>query len=84
LVRRLRSAVADNLGEISDDELARLRYDVDREVTALNAGLQELHALNRNDALFDPRRQPAMDRHSVEQQSMDRPRMDRPRRGNKS
>ncbi|MGO4691726.1 hypothetical protein [Glaciibacter sp. 2TAF33] len=62
LVRRLRSVVADGLGEVSDDALARLRFDVDREVTALNAGLQELHALNQNDALFDPRRQPAMDR----------------------
>jgi hypothetical protein len=79
LVRRLRSAVADDLGEVSDDALARLRYDVDREVTALNAGLQELHALNRNDALFDRSRQPAMDRHSMEQQSMDRHSMDRPR-----
>jgi hypothetical protein len=74
LVRRLRSVVADGLGELSDDALARLRSDVDREVTALNAGLQELHTLNRDDALFDPHRQPAIDR----------PNMDRLSRGNKS
>jgi hypothetical protein len=69
LVRRLRSVVADGLGEMSDDALARLRFDVDREVTALNAGLQELRALNRNDALFDPRRQPATDRPSIDRLS---------------
>jgi hypothetical protein len=61
MVRRLRWVVAEGLGEMSDDALARLRSDVDREVTALNAGLQELHALNRNDTLFDPRQQPTMD-----------------------
>ena len=54
LVRRLRSFVAGSLGEISDDALARLRSDVEREVTALNAGVEELHILNRNDALLDP------------------------------
>ena len=63
LVRRLRSFVAGSLGEISDDALARLRSDVEREVTALNAGLQELHTLNRNDAVcsirIDSRRWPA-------------------------
>lgn len=62
LVHGLRTVVADGLGEISDDALTRLRSDVDREVTALNAGLQELRTLNRNDAVLDPRRQPAMDR----------------------
>jgi hypothetical protein len=74
LVRRLRSVVADGLGELSDDALTRLQSDVDREVTAMNAGLQELRTLNRNDALFDPHRQPAMDR----------PNMDRLSRGNRS
>jgi hypothetical protein len=62
LVRGLRAVVAEGLGEVSDDALTRLRSDVDREVTALNAGLQELRTLNRSDAVFDPHRQPAMDR----------------------
>jgi hypothetical protein len=69
LVRQLRSVVADGLGEISDDALVRLRFDVDREVAALNAGFQELHALNRNDAPFAPHRQPAMNRPNVERLS---------------
>jgi hypothetical protein len=89
LVRRLRSVVSDGLGEISDDALARLRSDVDREVSALNAGLQELHALNRKDAPFDSRRHPAldrhgMDRHGMDDRSVDRPSMDRQSGGNKS
>ena len=74
LVRRLRSFVAGSLGEISDDALARLRSDVEREVTALNAGLEELHTLNRNDALLDPYPQPAIARRN----------MDRLSRGNES
>jgi hypothetical protein len=74
LVHGLRSVVADGLGEVSDDALRRLRSDVDREIAALNAGLQELHALNANDALFDPHRQPGMDRRSMDHLS----------RGNKS
>ena len=50
LIRRLRSAVAAGLGDRTDDNLAMLTGDLDREVTALDAGLNELHALNRNDA----------------------------------
>jgi hypothetical protein len=69
LVRQLRSVVADGLGEISDDALVRLRFDVEREVAALNAGLQELHTLNRNDAPFAPHRQPSMNRPNVERLS---------------
>ncbi|WP_431279908.1 hypothetical protein [Leifsonia poae] len=50
IVRRLRSAVASGISGLSDDALAELRADVDREVTALDAGIQELHALNGYDA----------------------------------
>ena len=50
LIRRLRSAVAAGLGDRTDDNLAMLTGDLDREVTALDAGLNELHTLNRNDA----------------------------------
>ena len=52
MVRRLRSAVADGLGHLSDDTLFALRGDVDREVIALNAGVQELRTLTGYD---DPR-----------------------------
>jgi hypothetical protein len=55
LVRRLRSAVASGLGEVSDDTLFSLRADVDREVAALDAGVQELHTLNG----YGERRRPA-------------------------
>ena len=57
LVRRLRSAVASGLGDLSDDTLVALRADVDREVAALHAGVQELHTLNGYDGLPEPRRQ---------------------------
>lgn len=57
LVRSLRSAVASGLGAPSDDTLAALRADVDREVTALHAGVQELHTLHSFDAGQEPRRQ---------------------------
>lgn len=62
MVRRLRSAVAAGLGDLTDDALTALRSEVDREVAALNAGVQELHALNGNDGSPDPRRQLSMDR----------------------
>ncbi|MCP2367497.1 hypothetical protein BCL57_001651 [Agromyces flavus] len=51
LVRRLRSAVAAGLGGVSDDALTALHADVDREVAALHAGVQELRLLNQGDAL---------------------------------
>ncbi|MEV1131718.1 hypothetical protein [Agromyces sp. NPDC049794] len=54
LVRRLRSAVASGLGDLSDDSLTTLRSDVDREVAALHTGVEALRALNRRDALFEP------------------------------
>ena len=47
LVRRLRSAVETGLGDTSDDSLTTLRSDVDREVQAVHAGMQELRDLNR-------------------------------------
>ncbi|MET0713348.1 MAG: hypothetical protein ABWY57_00415 [Mycetocola sp.] len=46
LVRRVRSAVGSGLEETSDDSLNALRSEVDREVTAVRAGMQELHELN--------------------------------------
>lgn len=62
MVHRLRSAVAAGLGDLTDDALLALRSEVDREVAALNAGAQELHALNGNDGSSDPHRQLSMDR----------------------
>jgi hypothetical protein len=50
LVRRLRSAVAAGIGDATDDSLARLTNDLDREITALDAGMRELHTLNGLDA----------------------------------
>jgi hypothetical protein len=62
LVRRLRSAVATGLGEVSDDTLSSLRADVDREVAALHAGVQELHTLNGYGERRRPGRQPSTNR----------------------
>ncbi|TFC54794.1 hypothetical protein E3O62_14890 [Cryobacterium sp. TMT2-15-1] len=61
LVRRLRSAVAAGLGELTDDTLTVLRSEVDRELAALRAGVAELRSLNGqslngNGGLPDPRR----------------------------
>ncbi|GAA1056289.1 hypothetical protein GCM10017608_27870 [Agromyces luteolus] len=58
LVRRIRSAVASALAGASDDGLTGLRADVDREVAALRAGVEELHALSLRDTAADPIRQP--------------------------
>lgn len=49
LVRRLRAAVASGLAGTTDDTLTTLRSDMDREVAALHAGVQELHMLNLRD-----------------------------------
>lgn len=54
LVGRVRAAVAAGLGHLTDDTLETLGSDVDREVSALDAGIQELHALNRRDAVVRP------------------------------
>ena len=62
LVRRLRSAVASGLAGSTDDTLTTLHADVDREVAALHAGVQELHRLNQRDERFEPSRPSAADR----------------------
>lgn len=62
LVRRLRSAVASELEGTTDDTLTTLRSDVDREVAALHAGIQELRVLNGRDGLVDPTAQQPADR----------------------
>lgn len=49
LVRRVRHAVAAGLSGSSDDALTALGADVDREVAALHAGVEELQRLNRRD-----------------------------------
>lgn len=69
LVRRLRTAVAAGLSGLSDESLAVLRADVDREVNALHAGMQELHSLNSNDLPFEPHRQPSAARLDPRKQS---------------
>ena len=50
LVRRLRAAVASGLAGLTDDTLTTLSTEMDREVAALHAGVEELRALNRRDA----------------------------------
>ena len=69
IVRRLRSAVASGLNGLSDETLAVLRADVDREVDALRAGMQELHSLSSNDLLFEPKPQPSAARLNTRNQS---------------
>jgi hypothetical protein len=54
LVRRLRAAVASGLAGPTDDTLTSLHSDVDREVAALHAGVQELQRLNRSGERFEP------------------------------
>jgi hypothetical protein len=61
LVRHLRSAVGSGLGYDSDASLTTLRSDVDREVTAVRAGVQELQELNRRSGYAVPGRQPSTD-----------------------
>jgi hypothetical protein len=59
IVRQLRSAVASVLGDPSDDGLTALRSEIDREITAVRAGMRELHELNHRSALSGPDRQPS-------------------------
>ena len=61
LVRRLRSAVGSGLGDMSDDGITTLRSEVDREVTALRAGMQELHELEGRRAFYGLGQQPSTD-----------------------
>ncbi|WP_157425906.1 hypothetical protein [Agromyces salentinus] len=49
LVKQVRSAVASALSGTTDDALSTLGSEVDREVAALHAGIEELQALNRRD-----------------------------------
>ncbi|TFD28989.1 hypothetical protein [Cryobacterium cryoconiti] len=49
LVRRLRSAVSAGLGNLTDDSLTTLHSDVEHEVAALRAGVEELRSLNGRD-----------------------------------
>ena len=62
LVRRLRSTVASGLAGQSDDTLTMLRSEMDREVAALHAGVQELHLLNHRDGPFEPTQRASTDR----------------------
>jgi hypothetical protein len=54
LVGRLRSAVASRLAGAADDTLTSLHSDLDREVAALHAGVQELQRLNGSGERFEP------------------------------
>lgn len=49
LVGRLRSAVAAGLAGVTDDTLTALHSDVDHEVAALRAGVEQLRTLNQRD-----------------------------------
>lgn len=74
LVRRLRSTVATGLGDLTDDSLSTLHTDVDHEVAALRAGVDELRGLNGDsgtgpDGLTSPRRTVSMDRLSRKNES---------------
>ncbi|WP_426517079.1 hypothetical protein ACPPVQ_19620 [Diaminobutyricibacter sp. McL0618] len=69
IVRRLRSAVASGLSGLSDENLVMLRADVDREVDALRAGMQELHSLSSNDQSYEPQPQPSAARLNTRNQS---------------
>lgn len=62
LVRHLRSAVGSGLGSVSDESLTALRSEVDREVTAVRAGVHELQELNRRSGHAVPGWQPSADR----------------------
>lgn len=61
IVRRMRSAVGSALGGTSDDSLTTLRSEIDREITAVRAGVQELHELNEQGVLDEFRRPPSTD-----------------------
>lgn len=58
LVRRLRSAVASGLAGSTDETLTDLQADVEREVAALAAGVDELRRLNRREEHSAPTRPP--------------------------
>lgn len=56
LVRRLRAAVSTGLAGSTDDTLGILHSEMEREVAALAAGVQELQRLNRRDEYVAPAR----------------------------
>ena len=60
LVRQVRDAVASGLSGTTDDALHALGSDVDREVAALQAGIDELQALNRRDGRVGAPRPPTI------------------------
>ncbi|GAA1523891.1 hypothetical protein BJ978_000434 [Agromyces terreus] len=55
LVKQVRSAVASGLSGSTDDALSALGSEVEREVAALHAGIEQLQALNRRDGRAEPR-----------------------------
>ena len=61
MVSRLRSVVSSGLGALSDDTLRALRAEVDREVAALTAGVQELRSLNADNDQYDSPLHPPID-----------------------
>jgi len=67
LVRRLRSAVASGLEGVTDDTLTTLRSEVDREVAALHAGVEELRHLNAHDGRVDTAEPHAVAQHPTPQ-----------------
>ncbi|MFC5930403.1 hypothetical protein D6T64_18560 [Cryobacterium melibiosiphilum] len=54
MVGRLRSSVTAGLNDLGGDTLDSLHAEVDREVAALDAGVQELRLLNGADDLYPP------------------------------
>jgi hypothetical protein len=72
LVRLVRTAVAAGLGDRTDDNLTALYADADREITALAAGVRELHLLNGYDRPADDASRPGTDRDSQRPLSMER------------
>ena len=58
-MRRLRAAVASGLAGLTDDTLTTLSTEMDREVAALHAGVEELRALNRRDAVDEQSLRPS-------------------------
>ncbi|WP_157496939.1 hypothetical protein [Leifsonia sp. Leaf264] len=62
MIQRLRGSVAAGLGDPTGASLAALRAEVDREVAALHAGVEELRHLNAEDGRFEAVRPSPTDR----------------------
>jgi hypothetical protein len=69
LVRRLRSPVSAGLGDLTDDTLTTLHSDVEQEVAALRAGVDELRSLNGSVGASVPRRHESLDHLSRKSES---------------